>query len=151
MFKKPAQGFTLIELMIVVAVLGILVFVGVNKYVDMIQKSREANVKNNLSALRSALTSYYADNDSEYPYGTLGNNVTTLADTLVPKYIKEIFPCFIYPFHTANATTDNIDKDNVTEDDGEWDYVSASADAAWGKVIVECTHVDSRGLVWTAY
>jgi len=49
------KGFTLIELMIVVAVIGILATVSAVRVSNLLAKSREASLKGHLSTLRSAL------------------------------------------------------------------------------------------------
>lgn len=55
-------GFTLIEILIVISVLGILATVAIPKYADMVRKSKEARTKSNLAALRSAINIYYVQN-----------------------------------------------------------------------------------------
>jgi prepilin-type N-terminal cleavage/methylation domain-containing protein len=61
------QGFTLIELMIVVAIIGILAGVSVPKMRNLIWAAQEANTKGNLGALRSALSIYYGENEGHFP------------------------------------------------------------------------------------
>src|SRR5271155_2367676 len=62
-----ASGFTLIELMIVVAIIGILAAIAIPKFADLVRKSGEGASKGNLSALRSALSIYYGDMEGQYP------------------------------------------------------------------------------------
>ena len=56
-----ASGFTLIELMIVVAIIGILAAIAIPKFAELIRKSNEGASKGNLGAIRSALSIYYGD------------------------------------------------------------------------------------------
>jgi len=58
---KSEQGFTLIELVIIIAVLGIIAAVAIPKYVDMIGEARESACKGALGGLRSAISIYYAN------------------------------------------------------------------------------------------
>lgn len=81
MLDEEQKGFTLVELMITLAIISMLAFVAVPKFADMLEKSREAATKGNLAALQSALANYYADNQGVYPltldtatstYGVIG-------------------------------------------------------------------------------
>ena len=67
-FKVP-KGFTLIELMMVVAIIGLLASIALPKFSNLIIRSKEAAVKGDLGSLRSALTIYYADNEGIFPFG----------------------------------------------------------------------------------
>jgi general secretion pathway protein G len=60
------RGFTLIEIMIVLAVLGILVAIAQPNLKQAIVRAREAVLREDLFQMREALDQYYADN-SKYP------------------------------------------------------------------------------------
>src|ERR1700757_554473 len=68
---KNETGFTLIELMIVVAIIGILAGIAIPKFSKLIAKGNEASTKGNLGAIRSALSIYYGDMEGWYPIDTL--------------------------------------------------------------------------------
>lgn len=62
-------GFTLIELMITVAIIAIIAAVGYPSYRDYVQRSRIAEATGTLSVTRVRLEQYYQDNRR---YGTVG-------------------------------------------------------------------------------
>jgi general secretion pathway protein G len=64
-FKKY-DGFTLLELMIVIAIMGILVTLAQPSFRTAVLKSKEAALKENLFNIRNVLDQYYADNGA-YP------------------------------------------------------------------------------------
>ncbi len=66
------QGFTLIELMIVVAIIGILSSIAIPNFMNFICKSKQIEAKKNLSVLRSCEEAYRAVNDT---YGTDLNKI----------------------------------------------------------------------------
>ncbi len=66
-FKRPA-GFTLIELMITVAVIGILAAIAYPSYTEYVTRSRRADAKAGLLSVQLAQEKYRANNTS---YGTL--------------------------------------------------------------------------------
>ncbi len=57
-------GFTLIELMIVIVVIGILATLAVPKYMTVTRKAKESEAKLVLSQLHSLQEAYYRENDT---------------------------------------------------------------------------------------
>ena len=68
--RQRKAGFTLIELMITVAVIGILAAIAYPSYMDSIHKSRRSDAINDLSAIALAQEKWRANNTT---YGTLAN------------------------------------------------------------------------------
>jgi len=61
---KNNKGFTLVELMIVVAIIGILAAIAVPNYQKYQSKARQAEVKLNLSTAHTALQSFMVENST---------------------------------------------------------------------------------------
>jgi general secretion pathway protein G len=59
-------GFTLLELMIVLSIMGILIAIAEPSFKQSIIRAREAVLKEDLFQIRDAIDQYYADN-SKYP------------------------------------------------------------------------------------
>lgn len=82
--KKNNKGFTLVELLVVIAIIGILVVVAVPALFKNIEKGKIAELEADISAIRSASLSYYADN-SAYPV-----DGTTISSGSTSELMKEI-------------------------------------------------------------
>jgi len=66
-------GFTLVELLVVISIMGILTVIVASSFTGAQQKSRDAARKANLKSVADALNVYYADNGSYPPELTFGN------------------------------------------------------------------------------
>ncbi|MFA4931687.1 MAG: prepilin-type N-terminal cleavage/methylation domain-containing protein [Caldisericia bacterium] len=65
--KRQRKGFTLVELAIVIAILGILAVVAIPKYEDMVSDARSAQARAQLGTVRSAIAIYYAKHQGTFP------------------------------------------------------------------------------------
>ena len=63
LIAQKQKGFTLIELMIVVAIIGIIAAIGYPSYTESVAKSRRGNAQAEMLALSSALERYYTQNN----------------------------------------------------------------------------------------
>ncbi|MBF8268310.1 MAG: Tfp pilus assembly protein, major pilin PilA [Gammaproteobacteria bacterium] len=81
---KLQQGFTLIELMIVVAIIGILAAVAIPAYGDYTARAQVSEAMSLSSGLKTPITEYISDN------GVAPLYVTTIGGTSVGKYVQTI-------------------------------------------------------------
>ena len=79
--KKLQKGFTLIELMIVVAIIGILAAIAIPAYSDYIARAQTSEAVELLSGAKTPLAEFFADK-GRYP-SVLGSAVGTLAGKYV--------------------------------------------------------------------
>ncbi len=78
---KHNAGFTLVELMIVMAIIGVLAVVAIPSYIGAIRQAREAVLKEDLHVLRNAIDSYTADKQKA---------PQSLDDLITDGYLKSI-------------------------------------------------------------
>ena len=78
--RRRQKGFTLIELMVVISIIGVLAGIAVVQVKNMQRKARETALRKDLHDMREAIDNFYADKQ-RYP-GDLNE--------LVPNYLKKI-------------------------------------------------------------
>ena len=142
---RKNKAFTLIELMLVVAIIGLLAAIALPKFSSLIRKAQEASIMGKLGALRSAISIYYADKEGIYP--TM-NGIAVLTEG--SKYI-DAFPSITIPPYLPDHRGNLITFGTPVMDS------SSSMGHTWhwgpnlGEMHVACTHTDTRGSTWSDY
>ena len=115
------KGYTLLELMIVVAIVGILVTLAIPMFQQSAMKAKEAALKQNLFTMRSVIDQFYADR-GDYP--------DSLESLVEEKYLRAI-P--VDPFTKSATSWNEIYEEQEEGDDspaGVYDVKSGSDDLA---------------------
>ncbi len=150
---RKQSGFTLIEMLIVVIVLGILAMIIIPQVAVSTEDAKLNTLSTNLSALRNAVELYYHQHDSKYPGATKHTDGTaTISDAeaiaaIVPQLTQYTDSdgqtaatkggAFIYgPYlkKTTLPTNPYNNKNDVTADFDEADITvrsSAGQDFGW--------------------
>lgn len=131
MFKqlKNKKGFTLIEIIVVMVLIGTLALVIVPKYTANVAKGRITSTKSNLESLRSAIALYTTDNGGVLPASNLSS--------LVPTYLRAIPDETITPTNAVVTTLDGA---------GGWYY-----DTANNEIYPNLSGNDAEGKAYSTY
>lgn len=79
--ERNRHGFTLVELLVVLAIVALLLTIAVPRYFGSVEKSKEVALKENLQVLRTGIDKYYGDK-GVYP--------ASLSDLVAQKYFRTV-------------------------------------------------------------
>jgi type IV pilus assembly protein PilE len=137
--KAIQKGFTLIELMITVAIIGILAGVAMPAYTDYVIRGKLQEGTSTLAAARVRLEQYYQDNRTyigaaicttggfSWPAATANFTYTCTAPTATTYTIQATGVGFVYTIDQAN------------------NKVTVTAKSGWGASGANCWHVKKGG------
>jgi len=118
MKRHASAGFTMIELLVVLALIVILASMGLAQYRSSVVHAKEAVLKQDLAQFRDAIDQYYADK-GQYP--------STLDALVSDGYVRKLPED---PFTKSNSTWQTIpaepDPNNPTAEAGVYDVKSGS-------------------------
>jgi general secretion pathway protein G len=81
MRSGKSKGFTLVELLVVLAILALMLTLAVPRYFSSIERAKEATLKQDLNTLRESIDKFYADT-GQYP--------NKLEDLVERQYIRKL-------------------------------------------------------------
>ncbi len=140
------KGFTLVELLIVIVILGILAAIVISRFAGATKETKEANLKGNLNSIRSALETYKAYSQSGiYPLVLDDLWKGTTADVLSKTFIDNIPQDPFYKKRTVYASSIYFDpndaatdRDNKINGGGGWAY-----DSQTGRICADYKSTDT--------
>lgn len=111
-FNRNRKGFTLVEILIVVVILGILAAIVVPQFTNATQDAQAGNLKAQIKSLQNQIELYNARNNGAYPdFATEGWGDTTDTTSLIGgNYVKAA------PSNPAFPGTDKTSVSVVTGD-----------------------------------
>lgn len=123
------RGFTLIELIVVMALVGALAIIILPKYTSKVQQGNIATTKANIESLRNAVSLYSTDNNSACPNASLSS--------LVPTYLRAV---------PKEAVTGVATVVNAQDNAGGWYYNTTTCE-----IVVNKAGNDANGVAYSTY
>lgn len=80
--QRFQAGFTLLEILVVVALIGVLMTIGTSAYINAVRHGRDSRRVGDLKTIQGAMEQYFTDNNGQYPASCLPG----------PTYLPQGFP-----------------------------------------------------------
>jgi prepilin-type N-terminal cleavage/methylation domain-containing protein len=136
------EGFTLLELLIVIAIIAILATTIIPNFIGFDTEARITATKTNLNNLRTRISLFRAK-EGRYPERLEELLEVTYSDMGIEKPYLEFIPPEFVSSKDGNSEIEDIDSKDILPDDGGWVYIKDKAkvivdwqqplDKKWGK------------------
>ena len=113
--RKDESGFTLVELLVVMLILGILAAIAIPSFFNQRDKAQDAEAKSAARTAQTAMETYATDNNGAYTNGTTAKLILiepTLADATLTTTVTDA------DTYSVEATSDTANKFKITVDQG---------------------------------
>ena len=139
---RKTQGFTLLELLIVISIIAILAATLIPNIIGFDAEARLASTKTNLNTLRTRLSLFRAK-EGRYPASFMELTEVTYNDAGVEKPYLEQIPVEFVSVSAGDNNMDDLSSADPLPGDGGWVYLTDKAkvvvdwdkelDNKWGK------------------
>ena len=145
---KQRKGFTLIELMIVIAIIIILAAIAIPNYLRMTDRARRSRIAGDFVSLATANEAYLID-WGYYPMGT------AIVEGQFGKYTNEEGLKYMHEITGVGATHNVSSATTMTGENGGIDYIKATTVASMYNPFIPTEGYfyacDANGTTWTLY
>jgi general secretion pathway protein G len=130
MNRAAKKGFTLVEILIVVIILGILAAIVIPQFTQASTEAKISNIRTNLQTIRSQLLLYRMQHDSEvYPGADFVNQMTTYTNTAGVAQATSDATHNLGPYLQSIPVNPISNKNDVRIETGA--FTAPSVDAGW--------------------
>ncbi|MDD5492422.1 MAG: type II secretion system protein [bacterium] len=153
---RNRKGFTLVELLIVIVILGILAAIVIARFAGATKESKESNLKGNLRTIRSSLETFKANSKSNsYPSNLDDLWKGTAADVDSKTFLERIpidpfYRLNTYQLVTASFSPSDVatDRDAKISGAGGWAYDSMTGRVCANYKSTDTTAGDPSDTSW---